>query len=102
MGDSLRSAALRQQVCSIKMSHRSDPYAALIAAAPDAIITIDEHSTILNANPAVYELFGYTPGELIGKDLTFLMPPELRVRHKEGFARYGRTEIGRASCRERV
>src|ERR1043166_2906906 len=93
MGDSLRSAALRQQVCSIKMSHRSDPYAALIAAAPDAIITIDEHSTILNANPAVYELFGYTPGELIGKDLTFLMPPELRVRHKEGFARYVRTGV---------
>ena len=71
------------------MKHRSDTYAAaLIAAAPDAIIVMNEGSTILDANAAVHALFGYAPEELIGKELTAIMPPSLAPRHKSGFARY--------------
>src|ERR1044072_6193383 len=56
--------------------------------ASDAIITIDEHSTILFANRATEKIFGYTGDELIGQSLTMLMPDYLRHVHKASLTRY--------------
>ena len=66
-------------------------FEALAESAPDAILTIDENSIILSANPATERIFGYTPGELVGRDLTILIPERLRVAHEAGVARYLRT-----------
>lgn len=59
----------------------------------DAIITIDEESAILFANPAVEKVFGYAPDELRGLRLTLLMPDYLRHLHEAGMDRY--LETGR-------
>ena len=48
----------------------------------------DQNSTILFANPAVANVFGYASGELIGQKITMLMPESLRQRHEEGLRRY--------------
>jgi PAS domain S-box-containing protein len=64
----------------------------LAEGASDAILTVDEHSTILFANSGVYRTFGYTPQELIGKKLTMLMPPEMAHRHELGIQRFVETE----------
>jgi PAS domain S-box-containing protein len=56
--------------------------------ASDAIITIDEASTILFANRATSNIFGYTAEELIGSSLTLLMPEYLRHLHLSGFSNY--------------
>jgi len=56
--------------------------------ASDAVITIDESSTVRYANPAVEEVFGYEPEELIGEHLTALMPDEMTAPHREGMRRY--------------
>jgi PAS domain S-box-containing protein len=56
--------------------------------ASDAIITIDEHSTILFANRATEKVFGYARDELIGQSLTMLMPDYLRHAHESALARY--------------
>jgi diguanylate cyclase (GGDEF)-like protein/PAS domain S-box-containing protein len=56
--------------------------------ASDAIITLDESSTIRFANPAVQRIFGYMPSELIGKDIAVLQPEELRAAHRQGFAHH--------------
>jgi len=69
-----------------------DPrFEALAQSAPDAILTIDEHSTILSANPATERIFGWSPAELVGKSLDVLMPERMRARHHTGIARYLRT-----------
>lgn len=60
--------------------------------ASDAIITIDEQSTILFINRAAEEIFGYTRAELIGESLTMLMPEYLRHLHRSGLERYISTE----------
>lgn len=59
----------------------------------DAVITIDEASTILSVNPAAERIFGYEARELLGSDLTMLMPEYLRRLHDEGVRRY--VETGR-------
>jgi len=76
-------------------SSRSSPvpdparlYGVLAETAPDAIITIDESSTILSVNPAAEEIFGYPAADLIGQPLHMLMPERMRAGHTAGMARY--------------
>ena len=66
-------------------------FEALADSAPDAILTIDERSTILSANPAVERVFGWPPDEIVGRSLAVLIPERLRGAHDAGIARYLRT-----------
>ncbi len=64
---------------------------ALAESVSDALLSIDEGSRIVFVNRAVEELFGYTPAELLGRDLTMLMPEALRSAHREGLRSYVET-----------
>jgi PAS domain S-box-containing protein len=63
-------------------------FAAFAENASDAIIVIDETSTIRFANRAAGETFGYTVEELCGASLTMLMPEYMRHLHRAGMSRY--------------
>ena len=53
--------------------------AAVLEAALDAVITIDHIGRIVEFNPAAEEIFGWTSGEVLGRDfLTLALPPRLR------------------------
>ena len=65
--------------------------AAILNTAVDAIITIDERGNILNANRALQKLFGYLPSELIGKNISCLMPEPDRSSHDGYLAKYQQT-----------
>jgi len=56
--------------------------------ASDAIITINEDSTILFVNRAAVNIFGYSPEEMLGAELTMLMPGYLRHLHRAGLNQY--------------
>ena len=60
----------------------------LAETASDAIITIGADSRILFVNPAAEQIFGYSTGEMVGGDLTMLMPEYLRHLHRAGFNRF--------------
>jgi PAS domain S-box-containing protein len=66
-------------------------YRIVAETATDGIVTIDETSTILFMNPAIEKIFGFRREELLGKDLTMLMPGYLRHLHKNSLNRYIRT-----------
>jgi PAS domain S-box-containing protein len=73
---------------------RSDLYRitrVIADTASDAIITIDEHSTILFVNRATEQIFGYAQADLLGQSLTMLMPEYLRHLHRAGLQRYVET-----------
>jgi len=65
--------------------------AAILNTASDAIITIDERGVIIAANRATERLFGYSPAELNGQNVSMLMPPPYRDEHNAYLARYLRT-----------
>ncbi len=48
-------------------------YDAVVGTAPDAILTVDAGGIIQLANPAAGREFGYTTGELIGRNITSLL-----------------------------
>lgn len=64
---------------------------AILDTAVDAILTIDGHGIVESANPATERMFGYAPAELIGRNISVLMPSPHRERHDEYIARYLRT-----------
>jgi PAS domain S-box-containing protein len=63
-------------------------YRVMVETASDAVVCMDEKGAILLANAATARVFGYEPGELIGKPLTVLMPEYLRQLQEGGVRRY--------------
>lgn len=64
---------------------------AIIENAIDGIITIDDRGHIESINPSGCRLFGYTPDEVVGKNIAMLMPPPDRDRHDQYISRYQHT-----------
>ncbi|HYO66867.1 MAG TPA: PAS domain S-box protein [Archangium sp.] len=64
---------------------------AILETAVDGIITIDERGLIQSVNPATTHLFGYTPEELIGQNVSILMPQPYRGAHDGYMEHYLRT-----------
>ena len=60
----------------------------LAESASDAICIMDAESIILYANPAVEQIFGYRPEELMGQPLQLLIPEVHRAQHREGVRHY--------------
>jgi PAS domain S-box-containing protein len=69
---------------------------AILDAAFDCVVTMDERGHIVEVNAATERTFGYTAAEMVGRDLAELMiPPRLRAAHREGLARYVATGASR-------
>jgi two-component system sensor kinase FixL len=64
---------------------------ALLDAAVDAIVMIDEQERITTFNVAAERLFGYKAAEVIGKDVALLMPEPHRSGHHGYVRRYVET-----------
>jgi PAS domain S-box-containing protein len=62
---------------------------AMIAAANDPVITIDEQSRIIDWNRAAERVFGWSRAEAIGQVLTeLIVPPVHRAQHHAGIERF--------------
>ncbi|MEZ4331233.1 MAG: PAS domain S-box protein [Myxococcota bacterium] len=68
-----------------------DRLRAIVDAAADGIIAIDEAGTILEVNPAAEAIFGYRADEVLGQNVKVLMPPPFRDEHDDYVERYLRT-----------
>jgi len=60
----------------------------ILATVVDAIVSIDQHGIITTANAATERMFGYTHQELIGRNVTMLMPSPYREQYNQYIADY--------------
>jgi PAS domain S-box-containing protein len=61
---------------------------AVLRTAVDPIIIIDEKGRITHLNDATERLFGYPAGQLVGRNISVLMPEPERSEHDGYLARY--------------
>jgi len=64
---------------------------AIVETSPDGLITIQEDGIIRSFNPAAERMFGYRAAEVIGRNVSSLMPAPYREQHDDYIARYLRT-----------
>jgi two-component system sensor kinase FixL len=64
---------------------------AIIESAIDGIITIDNRGLVESLNPAALKLFGYDEAEVVGKNISVLMPEPDRSAHDGYLVRYDHT-----------
>ncbi|MBK0404254.1 PAS domain S-box protein [Adhaeribacter sp. BT258] len=55
---------------------------------PDAVLIVNQKGKLVEVNLEVYTIFGYRPDELIGMDLTVLLPVRYRAFLKKYFKKY--------------
>lgn len=60
----------------------------------EAVITIDERGAIESVNPPTEEIFGYAAAELIGRNVSMLMPEPYRSKHNHYLSKYISTGKG--------
>ncbi len=56
-------------------------FGAVLDAAPDAMLVVDQHGRIVLANVQSEHIFGYAHQELVGQKIEVLVPPRFRAKH---------------------
>ena len=82
-----------------------DLFRLVVEQSPDGIIFADREGVIQIWNSAAAELFGYLPGEAVGRSLDIIVPEHLRHAHWEGFGNAvasGHTKHGTGAMKTRA
>ncbi|MCX5876076.1 MAG: PAS domain S-box protein, partial [Deltaproteobacteria bacterium] len=86
-----KKKALRDLVAS------EDRYRTIASTAQDAIILMDDHGRIAYWNPAAERIFGFSEGEVLGRNLhEQLIPTRFAPEFKKGLARFWASGEGSA------
>ena len=77
---------------STQIVARSEGLRAYLDAALDCVIIADASGRVVEFNPVAERTFGYTREEALGRTLAeLIVPPSLRERHSNAFARFVET-----------
>ena len=76
---------------NVAMAIKEEETRSVVEHMVDCVITIDEKGIVRSANPVVEKLFGYTRDEVIGQNISMLMPEPHSSSHDGYMERYYRT-----------
>ncbi len=95
IGSLMASAVHRRKLADEAMRSLEALKRAIINAALDAIVVMDENGTTVEFNPSAQRIFGYTLEEARGRLVAdLIIPPTYRETHRLGLERYLETGEG--------
>lgn len=88
----LEAELQRRKQLELHAKRESERLQTLLDHTLESVITIDATGNIQHFNKASTALYGYQPEEIIGHNITQLMPAQYRSMHEQGMARFLNTE----------
>ena len=89
----LVASAIESEPDGQRLAQQEAKNLAILEAAVDAIICIDDHGIIESINPATERIFGYSENELLGRNVSMLMPHPYAAEHDGYLANYVKTGV---------
>jgi len=71
-----------------ELQRREAMLSSILETVPDALVVIDDHGLIQSFGAAAQRLFGFSAGEILGRNVNVLMPSPYREGHDEYLAHY--------------
>jgi PAS domain S-box-containing protein len=84
----VRRSRKQKRLAEAELHDREERLRAILETAVEGIITIDHRGLIESANPAAEKMFGYTAAELMGRNISMLMPMPHRAAHDGYLSNY--------------
>src|SRR5499426_1709047 len=90
-GEQLQRNRIRAAGSSRDAAAREAHLTSILNTVPDAMVVIDERGIMQSFSSAAERLFGYTAAEVVGRNVSLLMPSPYRESHDSYLERYLRT-----------
>ena len=87
-GAELRGANERLSIRNSLLESAEAMTRGLLETSPEAFVAVDEHGLVRTFNPAAEALFGWKAEEVVGRNVSMLMPEPERGAHDTHLARY--------------
>lgn len=78
----------QRRAADFKLRARQSLLSSVLSTVPDAMVVIDERGTIMSFSAAAEALFGYPAVDVVGQNVSMLMPSPDRERHDAYIGRY--------------
>jgi len=90
-GGRLQRTRMEAEATTLDLRAREAHLRSILDTVPDAMVVIDEKGFVQSFSTAAERLFGYGAAEVIGRNVTLLMPSPYREAHDGYLERYLRT-----------
>lgn len=102
LGEAWRRERTRSRATTQTVMQQEAHLQSILDTVPDATVVIDTNGLIESFNVAAVRQFGYTPDEVVGRNISMLMPSPYREQHDAYLGRYLATGEKRIIGKDRV
>jgi len=82
-----------QKAAEAAVIRREHHLHSILATVPDAMIVMNEDGIVSSFSATAERIFGYTQAEVVGQNVTMLMPEQASLHHDAHLRQYGRTGL---------